>query len=109
MEYPDTQARRKPGPPEGHVPWASRAYVRWPMADVVAKGGIGRLRVPRGASGTRYVSMRGLIGSRRVPSFCHHVTTTHHHHFAVALAGSPRAVLAARLRERAEAALVLLE
>ena len=40
----------------------------WPMADVVAKGGIGRLRVPRGASGTRYVSMRGLIGSRRVPS-----------------------------------------
>ena len=40
----------------------------WPMADVVARGGIGRLRVPRGASGTRYVSMRGLIGSRRVPS-----------------------------------------
>ena len=40
----------------------------WPMADVVAKGGIGRLRVPRVASGTRNVSMRGLIGSRRVPS-----------------------------------------
>ena len=31
--------------------------IPWPMADVVAKGGIGRLRVPRGASGTRYVSM----------------------------------------------------
>jgi hypothetical protein len=40
----------------------------WPMADVVAKGGIGRLRVPCGASGTGYVSLRGLIGSRRVPS-----------------------------------------
>ena len=46
----------------------SGTLLQWPMADVVAKGGIGRLRVPRGASGTRYVSMRGLIGSRRVPS-----------------------------------------
>ena len=48
--------------------WTVSASVKWPMADVVARGGIGRLRVPRGASGTRYVSMRGLIGSRRVPS-----------------------------------------
>eukprot|EP00966_Prymnesium_polylepis_P142956 3300050-Prymnesium_polylepis.1 len=38
----------------------------WPMADVVARGGIGSLRTPCGASW--YVSMRGLIGSRRVPS-----------------------------------------
>eukprot|EP00966_Prymnesium_polylepis_P008195 188638-Prymnesium_polylepis.1 len=40
----------------------------WPMADDVARGGIGSLRAPCGVSGTRYVSMRGLIGSRRVPS-----------------------------------------
>eukprot|EP00966_Prymnesium_polylepis_P029403 683216-Prymnesium_polylepis.1 len=27
-------------------------YIKWPMADVVAKGGIGSLRAPCGASGT---------------------------------------------------------
>eukprot|EP00966_Prymnesium_polylepis_P146547 3384159-Prymnesium_polylepis.1 len=31
------------------VAWlaSARCVARWPMADVVAKGGIGRLRVPR--------------------------------------------------------------
>ena len=77
-----TRARRAParaarrGRAAGHAAsisargmvFLSRFRRWWPMADVVARGGIGRLRVPRGASGTRYVSMRGLIGSRRVPS-----------------------------------------
>ena len=45
-----------------------QTHRRWPMADDVARGGIGSLRAPCGASGTRYASMRGLIGSRRVPS-----------------------------------------
>ena len=40
---------------------------RWPMADGGARGRCLTLRAPCGASGTRYVSMRGLIGSRRVP------------------------------------------
>ena len=42
---------------------------RWPMADVVAKGGVGSLRAPCGASGTRYVSIRGLILAPPRPSF----------------------------------------
>eukprot|EP00966_Prymnesium_polylepis_P023674 544881-Prymnesium_polylepis.1 len=45
-----------------------RTYCIHQVADDVARGGIGSLRTPCGASGTRYAAMRGLIGSRRVPS-----------------------------------------
>eukprot|EP00966_Prymnesium_polylepis_P038692 898238-Prymnesium_polylepis.1 len=42
---------------------------KWPMAYDTPGGGVARaLRAPCGASSTRYVSMRGLLGSRRVPS-----------------------------------------
>jgi hypothetical protein len=47
--------------------WLAGGRRLWPMADAVARGGIGSLRAPCSASGTRYVSMRELIGSRRVP------------------------------------------
>eukprot|EP00966_Prymnesium_polylepis_P114693 2650599-Prymnesium_polylepis.1 len=47
--------------PPAHVPW-------WPMADGGARGRCRALSAPCGASGTRYESMRGLLGSRRVPS-----------------------------------------
>eukprot|EP00966_Prymnesium_polylepis_P241820 5592057-Prymnesium_polylepis.1 len=39
----------------------------WPKANVGARGRCLTLRSSCGAPGTRYTSMRGLIGSRRVP------------------------------------------
>eukprot|EP00966_Prymnesium_polylepis_P211016 4886517-Prymnesium_polylepis.1 len=44
------QRARGPAPPPRMLPWPSHTH--WPMADVVARGGIGSLRAPCGTSGT---------------------------------------------------------
>eukprot|EP00966_Prymnesium_polylepis_P096055 2225603-Prymnesium_polylepis.1 len=54
------------------VTWTTGSVSRyglWPMMRREAVTGATAVRAPCGAvAGTKYVSMRGLIGSRRVPS-----------------------------------------